>query len=326
MVQSLQQTAETAERISGGNLTTTVKPQSEKDVLANAFSGMIFNLRHMMSEIVAGISVLATTSTEILAASAQVASGTSETAASISQTTATVEEVKQTAQLANQKAKAVSENAQKATQVAQVGRVTVGEAVDTMNRIRDQMGSVRESTVQLSEQSQAIAEIVETVNDLAEQSNLLAVNAAIEAAKAGESGKGFSVIAQEIRNLSEQSKHATSQVRNILNEIHRGIGETASATDLVVQAVEKGMKQSTETGRSVRSLADTVTEAAQAAMQIAASSEQQLYGLDQVRMAMENIKGASAQNVTGTRQSEAAAQNLHVLGQRLKEMVGQYRV
>jgi methyl-accepting chemotaxis protein len=326
MAHSLRQTAVIAEKISGGDLTLSIKPQSDKDVLAIAFSGMIDNLRRITSEIRGGINVLASSATEILAGSAQVAAGAVESATAISQTTTTVEEVKQTAQVANQKARAVSEGAQKASQVAQTGRKTVNDSMEVMNKIRDQMDAVGETTEKLSEQSQAIGEIIETVNDLAEQSNLLAVNAAIEAAKAGESGKGFSVVAQEIKNLAEQSKHATSQVRSILNEIQRSINETVAAASQVAQAVEIGLKQSAETGQSVRSLADIVADAAQAAIQIAASSQQQLFGLDQVGSAMDNIKQASSQNVIGTRQSESAAQNIHSIGQKLKEMVEQYKV
>ncbi len=326
MALSLKQTAVIAEKISAGDLTPSVKPQSEKDVLAVAFSGMIDNLRRITSEIRGGVNVLASAATEILAGAAQVAAGAVQSATAITQTTTTVEEVKQTAQVANQKARAVSEGAQKASQVAQTGRKSVNDSMEVMNQIRDQMDSVGETTEKLSEQSQAIGEIIESVNDLAEQSNLLAVNAAIEAAKAGETGKGFTVVAQEIKNLAEQSKHATSQVRSILNEIQKSINETVTAANQVAHAVEIGLKQSAETGQSVRSLADIVADAAQAAIQIAASSQQQLFGLDQVGSAMDNIKQASSQNVIGTRQSETAAQNIHGLGQKLKEMVEQYKV
>jgi methyl-accepting chemotaxis protein len=180
--------------------------------------------------------------------------------------------------------------------------------------------------VRLSEQGQAIGEIIATVNDLAEQSNLLSVNAAIEAAKAGEQGKGFAVVAQEVKSLAEQSKQATAQVRTILGDIQKATTAAVLATEQGSKAVEAGVAQSAEAGESIRQLADSVIDAAQAATQISASSQQQLVGTDQVALAMENIRQASAQNVAGTRQTEIAARNLHELGLRLKQLVVQYKL
>jgi methyl-accepting chemotaxis protein len=268
------------------------------------------------------VAQLSTSSAEILATTIQVASGAAETAASVSETTATVEEVKQTAQVSSQKARNVSDSAQKASQVSQNGRKSVEEAMQGMQRIQEQMESIAESIVRLSEQSQAIGEIIATVNDLAEQSNLLAVNAAIEAAKAGEQGKGFAVVAQEVKSLAEQSKQATAQVRTILGDIQKATGTAVLATEQGSKAVQAGVKQTTETGEAIRLLADSVNEAAQAATQIAASSQQQMVGMDQVALAMENIKQASVQNVSGTKQAEVAAQSLHELGRKLSDMIG----
>ncbi|MHB0991472.1 MAG: CHASE3 domain-containing protein [Burkholderiales bacterium] len=268
------------------------------------------------------INLLTVSSAGILATTTQVASGSAETASAVSETVATVEEVKQTAQLASQKARFVSDSAQKASQISQSGRKSVEEAMGGMQHIREQMEFIAESIVRLSEQSQSIGEIIATVNDLAEQSNVLAVNAAIEAAKAGEQGKGFAVVAQEVKSLSEQSKQATSQVRAILGDIQRATGAAVLATEQGNKAVQIGVQQTTQTGESIRLLADSIVEAAQAATQIAASSQQQMVGMDQVALAMENIKQASLQNVSGTRQAEAAAQSLHELGQKLSDMIG----
>jgi methyl-accepting chemotaxis protein len=195
-----------------------------------------------------------------------------------------------------------------------------------MNRIREQMEAIAESTVRLSEQGQAIGEIIASVNDLAERSNLLAVNAAIEAAKAGEHGRGFVVVAQEIRSLAEQSKQATAQVRTILSDIQQATNAAVMATEQGSKAVEAGVKQSTEAMEAIRVLGDSIVESAQSATQIAASSHQQLIGMDQVALAMENIKQASTQNAASTKQAETAAQGLHELGQKLKRLVEQYQV
>ena len=325
----LRELSRGAERVAVGDLRVAISSDERRDevgALAQTFQRMVENLRAMNRELREGINVLASAASEIVASTTQLASGAAEAATAVSETTATVEEVKQTAQVASQKAKYVSETAQKSAQVSQTGRKSVEEAIEGMRRIREQMGAVAESIVKLSEQSQAIGEIIATVNDLAEQSNLLAVNAAIEAAKAGEQGKGFAVVAQEVRSLAEQSKQATAQVRSILGDIQKATSAAVMATEQGSKAVEAGVKQSADTGGSIQALAESIAEAAQASTQIAASSQQQMVGMDQVALAMENIKQASTQNVASTRQAEAAAQNLHELGQKLKHLVEQYQV
>lgn len=325
----LQMISGIAGKVASGDLTVSIPTEHRSDEvgdLLRAFGAMLVGLRKLMREINEGVGVLASSSSEILATTTQVASGAAETASAVSETTATVEEVKQTAQVSSQKARSVSDSAQKASQISQNGRKSVEEAMQGMQRIQEQMESIAESIVRLSEQSQAIGEIIATVNDLAEQSNLLAVNAAIEANKAGEQGKGFVIVAQEVKSLSEQSKQATAQVRTILGDIQRATSAAVLATEQGNKAVQAGMKQSTDTGEAIGLLADSVNEAAQAATQIAASSQQQMVGMDQVALAMENIKQASVQNVSGTRQAEVAAQSLHELGQKLQQLAAQYKV
>jgi methyl-accepting chemotaxis protein len=326
MTDYLKETAKVADSIAGGDLRVTIKPQSEKDLLGNTLATMVESLRRNTAELAEGANVLASSATEILAAATQVSSGAAETATAISETTTTVEEVKQTGHLSSQKAKYVVDSSQKAAEVARAGRKTVETSVAGMKHIQAQMDSIAESIVRLSEQSQTIGEIIASVNDLADQSNLLAVNAAIEAAKAGEQGKGFGVVAQEIKSLAEQSKQATAQVRNILSEIQKATSAAVMATEQGSKAVQSGVKQSAEVDESIRALADTIAEAAQAATQIAASIQQQLVGTDQVALAMESISQASTQNVAGTKQAETAALNLHELGQKFKRLVEQYRV
>lgn len=318
-----------ASQVAEGDLTVNVATNHRADevgALTLTFSKMVSSLRGVTSEITEGMNVLASSSSEISALTSQLASGAMETATAVTQSTSTVEEVKQTAQLSAQKSRSVSEISQRAVEGSQAGEKSVEETIATMNRIREQMESVAESMMRLSEQSQAIGEIVSTVNDLADQSNLLAVNASIEAARAGEQGKGFAVVAQEIQSLAEQSKQATSQVRTILNDIQKATSAAVMAIEQASKAVAAGVEQSAKAGEAIRLLTDSITEAAQATVQIAASSQQQLTGMDQVALAMENIKQASAQTAESTKQAEAAARNLHELGQRLKQLVGRYKV
>jgi len=320
---------EVATRVMEGDLTVRVPDDDRRDeigILMQSFRQMIESLQAQIREIVEGTNVLVSSASEILVSTTQLASGASETATSVTETTSTVEEVRQTTQVSSQKAGEVAERAKKTEQISQSGREAAEEAIGGMNHIRAQMEAIAEGIVRLSEQSQTIGQIISTVDDLAEQSNLLAVNAAIEAARAGEEGKGFAVVAEEIRNLAEQSKQATTQVRTILNDIQKATGTAVMAAEQGSKAVEAGMEQSSQTGEAIRALGDNVAEAAQAAIQIAASSQQQLAGMEQVAQAMENIKQASDQNAASTQQVETSARSLDELGQRLKELVARYQV
>ncbi len=326
----LKISVQAADMIASGDL--TVDPASagkrgdEVGLLLQSFSKMVENLRRSVKDINEGVNMLGSSASEILAATTQVASGTAETASAISETTSTVEEVQQAAKLSAQKAKNVADSAQKLAQVSQNGQIAVDETVKGMNRISEQMDSIAQIVVQLSEQSQSIGGIIASVTDIADQSNLLAVNAAIEAAKAGEQGKGFAVVAREIKNLAEQSKQSTSQVRNILNDVQKVTSAAVMATEQGSNAVEAGVKQSALTGDAIRILTESSNEAVQAAIQIVASSQQQVIGMDQIGLAMQNINQAGTETAVSMLESEKAAKNLHELGQKLKDLVDRFKV
>ena len=283
------------------------------------------SLKHQTAEIVSTAEVLGTSASEILQACTRLTSTASDTAVSLTETSQTVEQVRQTAQVSSEKALHVSESAQLAAAQAERGRSSTQEAVAGMERIEQQMQLIADSMSRLSEQSRLIGTIIASVDDIAAQSNLLAVNAAIEASKAGEHGKGFAVVAQEVRNLAEQSRQATRQIRGILIDIQKASTSAVMSTELGGKMVASGADLSSEAEASIVALARSVADGAQAATQIATSSQQQLVGMDQVAQAMMIIKRAGDQNFDGARSLEAAAQRLDKLGQRLRDLVKQYK-
>jgi methyl-accepting chemotaxis protein len=321
---------QTADRIASKDLTPDLtvynRRNDEFGILLQSLSKMIMILREQIHEILEGVNVLASTSSEILASTTQIASSSSETAAAISETSTTVEEVRQAALLSSQKAKILSDSAQHVALVSQGGQKSVEDTIKGMSHIRDQMVTIEQSVVRLSEQSHSIGSIISSVTDIADQSNLLAVNAAIEAARAGEQGKGFSVVAQEIRNLADQSKGSTLQVRNILNDVQKATNEAVLATEQGNKAMETGVKQSLEAGEAIRILTGNISETAQVSTQIVASSQQQLVGMDQIGIAMQSINQAGIETAASMIQSEKSARNLNDLGLKLKEIVERFKV
>ena len=318
-----------AERITSGDLTVshTVEDRSDEvGALSQTFRTMVERLQKQTRDIAEAINVLTSSSSQIATTVTQLAAGTEQTAVAVNETTTTAEEVKQAATVSNQKVKRVTEVAQNAVQISKTGENLVNETIEGINRIKGQMEYIAETIIKLSEHNQAISEIIASVDDLAEQSNLLAVNAAIEATKVGEQGKGFIVVANEIKNLAEQSRQATKQVRTILNNIQKSTSTAVMATEKGGRSIEAVVKQSVGTGDAIKGLTRSIEVASQAVVQISASNQQQLVGMDQVVLAMANIKQATAQNAASTKQVEMTVRSLNEIGQKLKEMVGYYTI
>src|SRR5262245_4672786 len=301
----IREMAQLTEQVSEGDLRIILpgwQRQDEVGIMRDSLQRLIGNFRNINREILEGTQQLATSSSEIFTATSQTASSTVETATAVSEAAATVEQVRHTVEINNQKARLVSETANRTLQSSESGSKAVDELIDNMGSIREQIENIAERAVRLSEQSQSIGEIMVTVNEIAEQSNLLAINAAIEASKAGEQGKGFTVIAQEIRSLAEQSKQATAQVRTILSDIQKAITGVVRVTEKGSRTVETGVQLSHETRQAINLLSGSIVESSEAAIQIFASSQQQTIGMDQIALAMGNIKRASVENASGVKQ------------------------
>ena len=297
-----------------------------KDAL-NKIGVELSKLMNLLNEeIFEGVNVLSAASSEILAITAQLSAGANQTATSVNETTATVQEVRKTTDLTSEKSKYVAEKAVQVNQIAEKGQKSVDEIIAGMSHIQQQMEGIAGNVVRLSEQSQAIGEIIASVNDISEQSNLLAVNASIEAAKAGELGKGFGVVSQEIKNLADQSKQATSHIRTILTDIQRAVSSTVISTEQGTKTVLNGSKLSSEAQESIIVLSKSIADSSKAAIQITASVQEQVVGMDQIALAMESIREAAQSNLAVTKQAEKTAQNLHDLGLKLKQVAGRYKV
>lgn len=259
-------------------------------------------------------------SQDIKTSISHLSSGAAETASAVTETTTTIEELKQTADISVEKAKDVLANAQETLQAVSSSEKSVTATLEDINQIRDRMQVISDSILKLSEKSLAIAEIMDSVSDIAEQSNLLAVNAAIEAAKAGEAGRSFAVVAQEIRTLAEQSKGATVQVRSLLNEIQGATHAAVLATEQGSKAVAKGVDQSTQTNQTIQELAGKMSRVAQAANQIVLSNQQQRIGTEQITVAITQINEATNQHVEHLKQIESAVDTLNQVGEALKDL------
>jgi methyl-accepting chemotaxis protein len=263
---------------------------------------------------------------DILSSARQQAASTGDRVAACQETNVTMQQVSQSCFQMSEKAKQVAATAEAISVASHSGLETVQNTNRSMESIREQAEAVADNVIALSEKTQMVGDIVATVNDIAEQSHLLALNAAIEAAAAGEHGRSFAVVAGEIKNLADQSKEATVQVKTILGDIQKGINSSVMLTEEVVKRVELGKRLADQAASTTREMTSSIQESVQAFQQIMAGSNQQQIGFEHVMQAVKDIGQGSEQAVSSTRQMERAAAGLAALGEQLQKATDRYRL
>jgi methyl-accepting chemotaxis protein len=316
-------------KVAAGDLTVATPNISRSDEIGDlvaAFEDLREGFRGQIKRVLQTVNTLAASSAEMVGTAAQVASSSAETSTALTEVSTTVEQVKQSAKIASGKAENVSHDSQESVRVAESGKESTETTIDKINLIRNQMQSISEAVVSLSEHSQQISAIMATVQDIADQSNLLSVNASIEAARAGDYGKGFAVVAQEIKSLADQSKQATEQVRNILEDTQKRVSAVVMAAEQGGKAVELGVAASVQSGEVIGRLSGTVVSSSQAVSVIQASIEQQFVGVEQIATAMSSVDQAMRHIKDSAGQLETAARGLDDLGGELKDSVQHYKL
>ncbi|MBF0563059.1 MAG: type IV pili methyl-accepting chemotaxis transducer N-terminal domain-containing protein, partial [Alphaproteobacteria bacterium] len=304
---------EMARNIAAGNLNVpklAVTSADEIGQLSNPFNQMLDAMRAMAGQTHNITENLHTAAAEIVATIQHQASATKEQAVAVQQITSTVEEISRSGMQVSERAREVASTAATASGTGGKGLEAMRDIGRAMEAIREQAGTVAEHIVALSEKTQAVGVIIATVNDIAEQSNLVALNAAIEAAGAREEGRRFSVVANEIKNLADQAKEATGQVRSILEEIQKGITTSVLLTEEAVKRVELGREKTDVAEHTIHNMADSIQESVNAFQQIVGATNQQQIGLEQLTQALREIYQASQQTAVSTGQLGQAATSL----------------
>jgi len=289
--------------------------------LGNVINRTLDQLESIVREINMAMERLEADTEAILDATSRQITMANEQDAVVTETTATVNEVRATVTETAERAQSVAETAQTSVDISKSGNEAVNETIAGMDIIRRRVEDIADNILVLSEHTQQIGEIIATVNNLADQSRMLALNASVEAARAGEEGKGFAVVAMEVRNLADQNRDATVQVREILGEIQRSTNSAVMVTEEGSKGVDSGQQQVNAAGESIKELSKAIEDAALAAMQIAASTRQQTIGMDQLTNAMRTIKHATTETVSSTMQVEASVQRLRDAANRVNDVL-----
>ncbi|MFC5530372.1 methyl-accepting chemotaxis protein [Cohnella yongneupensis] len=290
----------------------TARSKDEIGVLATSFNGMMDNLRKLIGQTLDSAQSVAAAAQEISATTEEIAKGSTGQAEAAQTISELVQEMTRAVNAVADNAESVATLSDRTRRGAEEGGAAVLASIKGMERLSKQMHL-------LEQDSEKIGQIIEVIDEIAEQTNLLALNAAIEAARAGEQGRGFAVVADEVRKLAERSGEATKQIATIIKGMQNN-------TDHSVKAVEEASELSAKTGATFDNIVRMVGETATQVAEIAAASEEQAVQSEEVLRAIETIAAASEQSAAAAEETASSSHALAQLSDELNQNVTIFKV
>jgi methyl-accepting chemotaxis protein len=324
----LNAAVETADRIAERDLTVQVEGinRSETGQLMAAMGNMVQNLRAIVSQTTDISASIATSSTQLHATSEQIASGAEQVACQ-TQTVATAsEQMSATSNDIAQSCHAAARNSKQASSAAESGAQVVAQTVEVMNRIAERVNATSRTVESLGARSDQIGAIVGTIEDIADQTNLLALNAAIEAARAGEQGRGFAVVADEVRALAERTTKATREISEMIKAIQSETKGAVSAMEEGVREVQQGTEEAAKSGSALQEILDQINAVSMQVNQIATAAEEQTATISEITGNITQISDVVQRTAQGSQDSSVAAAQLASLSDDLSTLVTQFKL
>ncbi|MBK7142093.1 MAG: MCP four helix bundle domain-containing protein [bacterium] len=326
LIDHMKSLASAAERIAANDLTVTIEPKSDKDVLGRAFKTMAGNLTGMIRQLSDNARELVSAATEISSSSEQMSKGAKDQSDQVSQVGTAVEEMTATILESSKNAGDASETAKGAASSALTGGQIVNDTIQGMQRIAQVVRNSSDSITKLAHSADKIGEIISVIDDIADQTNLLALNAAIEAARAGEQGRGFAVVADEVRKLAERTGKATGEITEMIKGVQTETSEAVLSMKAGLQQVDQGRELADKAGSSLNEIVSMAQRVTDMIAQIATASEEQSSAAEQISKNIEHISTVTKETAAGAEQSAAAAEELNRQAEGLQEMVAKFKV
>ncbi len=324
----LRDTLAVVERIAGGDLSHTVivTRRDELGVLQQGIARMGVTLRDLISGIRDGVTQIASAAEELSAVTEQTSAGvnsqkveTDQVATAMHEMTATVQEVARNAEEASQAAAAADGE-------ARAGDKVVSEAIAQIERLASEVVRSTDAMTVLQQESDKIGSVMDVIKAVAEQTNLLALNAAIEAARAGEAGRGFAVVADEVRGLAQRTQKSTEEIEGLVAGLQNGTQQVAAVMNNSRSLTDSSVALTRKAGVSLENITRTVSNIQSMNQQIAAAAEQQSAVAEEISRSIINVRDVSEQTAAASEETAASSVELARLGNQLQMLVSHFRV
>jgi len=325
----LAQTLEALERVAAGDLSEKQQHAQRKDelgALQNAVQRMSRNLRELIGGVRDSVTQIASSAEELSAVTEQTSAGanaqkdeTDQVATAMQEMAATVHEVARNAGDASSAASSTDEEARQGEQV-------VARAIAQIDLLAQQVGNTSQAMEVLRGEGDRIGSVMDVIKAVAEQTNLLALNAAIEAARAGEAGRGFAVVADEVHSLAQRTQKSTEEIEQAISSLNQGTRNASEMMDESRKLTDSSVSLVREAGAALGMITAQISNIQSMNQQIAAASEEQSAVAEEISRSVVNVRDISEQTASASQQTSASSIELARLGSHLQEMIGRFRV
>jgi len=316
------------EKIASGDFTVKITNdyQGDHQKIKNSINYVSSSLGKTLNEVSQVVSAAANSANEISTSTEQMAAGSQEQSAQAADVASAVEEMSKTIFETTRNTTEAAEASRNAGTTAKEGGKVVEESISGMGRIADVVRRGSETVLELGKSSNEIGEIIKVIDDIADQTNLLALNAAIEAARAGEQGRGFAVVADEVRKLAERTTKATKEIAGMIKHIQTDTADAVESMKLGTDEVERGKQLAEKAGSSLRQIITGAENVADIVSQVAAASEQQSRTSEQISQSIELITNVTQKSAAGVRQIAEAVEDLNQLTGSLQKLIQNFKL
>jgi methyl-accepting chemotaxis protein len=316
------------ERLANGDLTVSIKATGSDEIalLAESSRRMVENLRELIGRVADTSGQIASASNQLRSTAEQIATAAEEVACQTSTVATASEEMAATSGDIAQNCSMAAESSRQSSESATHGGVVVQETIAGMVKIAERVKNSAQTVENLGARSEQIGQIIGTIEDIADQTNLLALNAAIEAARAGEQGRGFAVVADEVRALAERTSKATREIGEMIKGIQSETKAAVRVMEEGVAEVEKGAMSSEQSGRALDMILQQISEVSMQINQIATAAEEQTATTSEITMNVQQVTEVVHQTARGANETATAAAQLNSNAEELQQLVRKFKL